>query len=86
MNLQRKEVMKLFRRNKPREITIRAEELQVGDRFVYDGALVRVDQLRVALSPDRKYLRLEVLNPLDHTTWNYRAVALYNELLITVSR
>lgn len=78
--------MKLFRRNKPSELTIRTEELQIGDRFVFDGALVQVDQFRTGPNENKKYLRLEVLNPLDHTVWNYRSVAIYNELLITVIR
>jgi hypothetical protein len=78
--------MKLFRRNKPSELTIRTEELQVGDRFAYDCTLVQVDQFRTGPDPDKKYLRLKVLHPLDCTVWNYRSVAIYNELLITVIR
>jgi hypothetical protein len=78
--------MKLFRRNKPSELTIRTEELQVGDRFAYEGTLVKVDQLRTGPDKDKTYLRLEVLHPLDRTVWNYRSVATYNELLITVIR
>jgi hypothetical protein len=78
--------MKLFRRNKPSELTLRTEKLQVGDLFVYDGALVKVDQLRTGPDSDKKYLLLEVLNPLDRTVWNYRSVAIYNDGLITVIR
>jgi hypothetical protein len=78
--------MKLFRRNKPSELTIRTEKLQVGDRFVYDGTLVQVDQFRTGPDADKKYLLLKVLHPLDRTMWNYRSVAIYNELLITIIR
>ena len=75
-----------FWRRKPSELTIRAEDLKVGDRFVYEVP-VRVDQIHKTgkKDPHKMHIRLEVIQP-EEEAWPYRAVGIYRELFITVTR
>ena len=71
-----------FRKNKTTDLTIRAEDLQVNDRFEYDGINVYVANIiritgmvRVTLFPT---------NPESPVGW--ASACLYNKQLISITR
>ena len=71
-----------FRRKKNTFVTVRAEDLQFGDSFVYDSNPVSV--LTKVQDSDQVSLILDVL-PADRPRYN-RMVFIPRELLITVLR
>jgi hypothetical protein len=71
-----------FRRNKTSFVTVRAEDLQVADRFVYDNASLEVLD---AIQGERKIV-VRLGSPAPEYRCETRQVELWNELLITVIR
>lgn len=72
-----------LRKNENTSVTIRAEDLQVNDRFVYDHATVVVRDI----IPITKQVRV-TLEPIHFKRFrhDWRSVCLYNEQFITVTR
>jgi hypothetical protein len=76
-------MLKLFRRRHT-FVTVRAEDLEVGDRFVYDFTAVSVLSI-VRDGMDEVSLTLKMIHPGSPYKQS-RIVVIPNELLITVAR
>jgi len=75
-------MFKLFRKNKPTLVTVRTEDLRVGDRLVYDMAVLEV--LDINAGSETSSVRLGMTHPAF--AQQTRRVDLYNELLCNVTR
>lgn len=75
-------MFKLFRRNRTRELFVRAEDLQVGDMMSYSLGICEV--LDVIQHDQKTTLRLVSTHPSFRC--DTRQVDLYNELMCPVTR
>lgn len=75
-------MLKFFRKKSP-FVTIRAEEIQVADQFVYDNSPVRV----VAVMPEDDKMLIEYMTTVNGISYGrMHKVLIPNELLLTVVR
>jgi hypothetical protein len=75
-------MLKRFRKNKTSLVTVRSEDLLVGDQLVYDMAVLEV--LDITPGTETTNVRLEMTHP--NYAQQTRRVSLYNELLCSVTR
>ena len=71
-----------FLKRKNPFVTVRAEDLEVGDRFVYDNTAVEVKA--IATTPKHTIVDIEPTPPDMYV--QFKTVAIHRELLVTVAR